>query len=214
MIIVQHLSNETFNNVPNQVETAEEATHKHIYNIKLALGVPQQLHKYSCGTLYIFTYEQDKYMFSTCADAIEFFNKKAWGMSNWNISRDGVFITLREFNFYTDLEMTTDRIDQLEAELETANVNLQQYESDKVMLKVQELMLQSNSLDTINLDGIITTEEEHIGQFLCGGGYRFAVKFMSGDRSVVDKFLQNVSFNSDRSNPYILRACHLHIQNR
>ena len=51
-----------------------------------------------------------------------------------------------------------------------------------------------------------------IAQFLCGiSGYDGAIAFMKGDKNAVKYFLDNVYYNGEESNSFILRAIQLHL---
>lgn len=81
------------------------------------------------------------------------------------------------------------------------------------------LLQQPNVLDynkTAMLEKFVegVTEETAIALTLCGtSGERMALAFMNGNSQAIEPFLDNVSYNSAISNPYILRAINLHLIN-
>ena len=66
------------------------------------------------------------------------------------------------------------------------------------------------SIGTYPCDSNIFPSE--IARELCGSANAgLAIKFMNGDEDTIGRFLSNVSFNGEDSDPYILRAIQLHL---
>jgi len=66
----------------------------------------------------------------------------------------------------------------------------------------------------VNCDPSRQDEILHIAQFLSGENTNLAIKFMNGSLDSAPAFINSLRSNGERSNPVIVKAIQLHLQNK